>query len=389
VTDDEHDEEEGFSNVFENHDKEPEDFLAYVNRKLKASRAKDLAFFDSMGRDLRKWDLEGRDLERRKVEALETLLESERDKSHTDPDKLSFEKGDLELYVEQRKEGLAPKSLYWVERSSKALWKSTNGEISQRTMMSLRESVFNNYKSADSHSKMLGFAAAFLHFLARTKIEPRYTSFTIYLERSRAVKEKKRVTGRIVTKKDIANVLAYIRNAEKNGKISSRRAQNYAAFVTFGAYTGQRSMATVAKLTVGQFREALKLEKPVLLVESSQDKIRMTHWVPLHSRVVEAVEPLLDGRQDDELMFLYSSAWMWFKRQRIPMSQFDGHFQLGDMRKFFEQQSDIVQLNESIRAHITTHGVSGVVFAHYRNPQKDVVYDVYMSSAWRDVDLTS
>jgi hypothetical protein len=386
VTDDEHDEEEGFSNTFENPEEEPEDFLAYVNRKLKASRAKDLAFFDSMGRDLRKWDLEGRDLERRKVEALETLLESERNKSHTDPDKLSFEKDDLELYVEQRKEGLAPKSLYWVERSSKALWKSTNGEISQRTMMSLRETILNNYKSADSHSKMLGFAAAFLRFLARTKIEPRYTSFAIYLERSRAVKEKKRVTGRIVTKEDIANVLAYIRNAEKNGKISSRRAQNYAAFVTFGAYTGQRSMATVAKLTVGQFREALKLEKPVLLVESSQDKIRMTHWVPIAPQVVKAVEPLLGERQDDELMFLYSSAWMWFKRQRIPMSQFDGHFQLGDMRKWFEQQSDAIQMNESIRAHITTHGVSGVAFGHYRNPQKDVVYDVYMD-AWRHVDL--
>jgi hypothetical protein len=70
------------------------------------------------------------------------------------------------------------------------------------------------------------------------------------------------------------------------------------------------------------------------------------------------------------------------------MSQFDGHFVLGDMRKFFEQQSDALQLNESIRAHIATHGVGGVSFGHYRNPQKDVVYDVYMSSGWRDVDLT-
>jgi hypothetical protein len=148
-------------------------------------------------------------------------------------------------------------------------------------------------------------------------------------------------------------------------------------------------MATTAKLTVGQFREALKLEKPVLLVESSQDKIRMSHFVPLPPRLLPALKPLLEGRNDDEPMFRYSSAWMWFKRQRISMSQFDGHWVLGDGRKFFEQQSDAVQLNESIRAHITTHGVGSVVYGHYRNPHKDVVYDVYMSSGWREVDLTS
>lgn len=85
-------------------------------------------------------------------------------------------------------------------------------------------------------------------------------------------------------------------------------------------------------------------------------------------------------------MFRYSSFWMWAKRQKIPMSQFDAYFQLGDMRKWFEQHSDAIQMNESIRAHIATHGVSGVAYGHYRNPQREVVYDVYMD-AWRDVDL--
>jgi chemotaxis protein CheY-P-specific phosphatase CheC len=70
----------------------------------------------------------------------------------------------------------------------------------------------------------------------------------------------------------------------------------------FGAYTGQRSEATIAKLTVGQFREALADEKPVLLVDSSQDKVRMSHYVPLSPRVVEALKPLLLGRDDDELI---------------------------------------------------------------------------------------
>ena len=384
MTDDGHDEDEEFPNKFENPDQE-EDPLSDIalRRALLKSYLQMEDGLKAMGYKATLPPL----LPKIPQGALNAQdIDSGAMKPEDTQPTLHFFASDLESFTEHRKEGLAPKSLYWVERSSKTLWESTNGEISQRTMVSLRESVLDNYKSADSHSKLLGFATAFLRFLARTKLEPRYTSFAIYLERSRAVKEKKRVTGRIVTKEDIANVLAYIRNAEKNGKISSRRAQNYAAFVTFGAYTGQRSMATVAKLTVGQFREALKLEKPVLLVESSQDKIRMTHWVPIAPQVVKAVGPLLGGRQDDELMFRYSSFWMWAKRQKIPMSQFDGHFQLGDMRKFAEQYGDVIQWDQSNRAYILTHGVSGVSWSHYRNPLPENVYDIYMKY-WENVDF--
>ena len=378
MTDDEQNEEQEFPNMFENSDEEPEDFLAYVNRKLKASSAKNAAAFEEIGRKARKWDLEGRDLERRKVEALEALLEPERDKSHEDPNNLSFEREDLERFVEHRNAGLAPKSIDWVARSSKALWESTSGELSQRTMKELRERVLSKYKSADSHSKVLGFARGFLSFLAQTKGNQRYLSLSIWLDMPKAVKERKRVTSRIIVKKDIENVLAHIRNAEKNGKISSSRAENYAAFVTFGAYSGQRTMATMAKLTVGQFREALKLEKPVLLVGSSQDKIRMEHYVPLHPQVVSAIEPVLSDRKDEDWVFAYNSFQMWIKRHPVPVRRFKGHFQLGDMRKFAEQYGDIIQWEQSNRAYILTHGVSGVDWRFYKHPLPDSVYDVYM-----------
>jgi hypothetical protein len=61
------------------------------------------------------------------------------------------------------------------------------------------------------------------------------------------------------------------------------------------------------KLTVGQLREAFQAHKPVLRVEAHQDKIRMEHYVPLHPQVVEALKPLLDGQQDDELIFRHGS----------------------------------------------------------------------------------
>jgi hypothetical protein len=52
------------------------------------------------------------------------------------------------------------------------------------------------------------------------------------------------------------------------------------------------AMSTISHLKVGQFRAALKTEKPVLLVKANQDKIRMEHYVPLCPQVVQAIEPL-------------------------------------------------------------------------------------------------
>ncbi len=168
---------------------------------------------------------------------------------------------------------------------------------------------------------MLTFAKGFLKYLTKTKLDSRYYAFEMFLDRPKALKERKNVTTHIVTKEHIEIILAYIQKAHHEGRISHYRAQQYTAFVLFGAYTGQRSMATMKKLTVGQFKDAIKKEKPVLHVKSSQDKIRMEHYVPLHQQVVQALAPLVEGRGDDELMFGYHSLWMWVKREKIPLSR--------------------------------------------------------------------
>jgi hypothetical protein len=62
------------------------------------------------------------------------------------------------------------------------------------------------------------------------------------------------------------------------------------------------------------------------------------------------------------------------------MSQFKGHFVLGDLRKFTEQYGDIIQWDQSNRAYIMTHGVSGVEWKHYKHPQPEHVYGVYISA---------
>lgn len=131
----------------------------------------------------------------------------------------------------------------------------------------------------------------------------------------------------------------------------------------------------------------MSVDNPVLVVDSSQDKIHKEHYVPLHPRVVEALKPLLVGRQDDELMFIYTSFLMWIKRQKIPMSRFEKHFVLGDLRKFAEQHGDIIEWDTSNRKFIMTYEVSGVRDKHYLHPLPEYTYDIYMKY-WRKVDLT-
>ena len=297
---------------------------------------------------------------------------------------LPFTREELTSYAERRKYGLSRYSVDWIDRSQKAIWDCTKGSISKETIDELRLYVLNKYRSEDSHIKVLSFAKAFLKFLTKARLDTRYYAFEVFLERPRAVKARNNVTSRIITKADVETVLAYIDKAEKDDEISHHRSQHYRAFVLLGAYTGQRSLATISKLTVGQFREALRSDKPCIEVKSLQDKIKMQHYVPLHQQVIQAIQPLLEGRSDDEHMFEYISFLHWVKREKLPLIRIASHFTLGDLRKFCEQHGDQIGWEQSNRAYIMTHAVSGIDWKHYKHPLPEHVYDIYMK-CWRDV----
>lgn len=145
-------------------------------------------------------------------------------------------------------------------------------------------------------------------------------------------------------------------------------------------------MSTISRLTVGQFNCALASKKPVIIVKSFQDKIRMEHYVPIHPNLVNLLTELCKGKSDESKMFEYHSLWMWLKRQKIPLSYNNNHFTMGDLRKFSEQYGDVIGWEQSNRAYILTHGVSGVDWAHYRHPLPEHVYDNYMKY-WGSTNL--
>jgi hypothetical protein len=99
-----------------------------------------------------------------------------------------------------------------------------------------------------------------------------------------------------------------------------------------------------------------------------QDKIRMQHYCPLHPQVVEMILPTLDGRPDGTLAFEQLSFQHWLRYRKVRLFKSNVRIVMGDLRKFAEQQGDIIGWNESNRAYILTHGVSGVDWSHHKHP---------------------
>jgi hypothetical protein len=299
---------------------------------------------------------------------------------------LPFTREDIIGYLELRSAGLASKSITWLKKSASLFWNATNGFISVLTLHKLRNHVLEKYRDIDAKRKVLQFARAFLGYMSKIRFDQRYVAFDLFLQLPRSVKEQKRVTDRIVTKEDIENVLIEIRNAHHSGDIDTNHFLNYRAIVLFGAFTGQRPLATIARLTVRQLRAAIRMRKPVVNVLPWQDKIRMQHYCPLHPQVVEAIMPVLDSRPDDVRAFEQLSFQLWLKNHNVSLLKSNFRIVMGDLRKFGEQYGDVIQWEHSNRAYIMTHGVGGVDWTHYKKPLPENVYDAYMQF-WKDVEF--
>ncbi|MGZ4848727.1 MAG: hypothetical protein ACXVI1_11240 [Halobacteriota archaeon] len=310
----------------------------------------------------------------------------ERNRSNLATLVLQYSKAELASYTQFRLAGISEASVPWIKRCSLIFWNVTKGTISKKQCDALRKHLSNRYTDPYAPRKVLNFATAFLRYLAKTHFETRYQAFELFLEMPKGVKTRKRVTERIVTTEDIKSVLSALKEDYEIGTLNKRQYCNFTGLVLFGAFTGQRPYATIRKLTVGQFRRALTETPPVLEVLAEQDKIRMQHYVPLHSQVIEAVLPLVEKRRDEKAMFTHEAFDDWLRSRKIPLSRVNAHFVCGDLRKYCEQKGDVLKWNESNRAYILTHGVAGVEFTFYRRPLPDTVYSIY-TEAWADVRL--
>ena len=65
--------------------------------------------------------------------------------------------------------------------------------------------------------------------------------------------------------------------------------------------------------------------------------------------MVEAILPLLDGQAANKLIFKQLSFERWLKQQKLQLRYCEGHFAPSDLRKFCEQEGDILQWDGSGR----------------------------------------
>ncbi|MEM3927761.1 MAG: hypothetical protein QXT07_02315 [Archaeoglobaceae archaeon] len=308
--------------------------------------------------------------------------------------KLDFSYKELEYYTKKRLEGLSKKSTDWIKIPSELLWKITEGIISYETIIRFRETTLKKWSSRDAWSKTLNFAKAFLKELSMMRLDPRYRYFDILLEVPKTVRERKRTTDRIITEEDIQNVIRMFIRKWKEGRISKERALTHISMTLFGAYTGQRP-ETITRLRVDQFEKALNLSPPVLLVEASQDKIRMEHYVPIHPKIIPILAKVVEIKKRNGANFIFdkNSYVHLIKRNPIILKYADlvknpkrKCFSVGDLRKFAEQMADKIEWNVSNKNYILSHGVKSIDWERYKHPLPEFVYSVYMKY-WKDVDI--
>jgi hypothetical protein len=95
------------------------------------------------------------------------------------------------------------------------------------------------------------------------------------------------------------------------------------------------------------------------------------------------MKPVLEGRQE-EFVFEQLSFQLWLRHSDVRLIHSSTRIINGDLKKFAEQYGDVIGWDQSNRAYILTHGVSGVDWSHYKHPLPEHVYDAYMKS-WADV----
>ncbi len=164
-----------------------------------------------------------------------------------------YSREELKSYTTFRTTGVSTATVPWINKASQTFWNHTEGEISKTTLESLRNYVLTKYVDIFAKRKVLNFAKAFLRYLTKMRFDMRYNEFDLFLKMPKAVKESKRITQRIVTVDDVKTVLDTIEEGHENHEFTTRQCQNYKALVLFGAYTGQRPIATIANSPSGNF----------------------------------------------------------------------------------------------------------------------------------------
>jgi hypothetical protein len=297
-------------------------------------------------------------------------------------DYVTFTKEELDLFLKIKTNGLTLRSIQLIRQVAWFIWDNLKGKINQYTLQDLAEFYLSRYSSNSARHKCFVYTRLFLMYLYKSRMDTRLLSYHAIFEKPKNRKFVKQLTSRVITVDDVRSLITAI---EGDRSLPKEKKLDYVAQVLFLAFSGQR-VITAARLTVGQFREALENEHQALKIEAVQDKNRMAHICILHSETIQYLQRLIANRSDDELMFNYLSLQRWLKNHPVQMIHTPGKIELKDLRKFFEQKSDELGFTDAHKNFVMSHGVSSVSWQSYKAFLSENIYKVY-TQAWANVSI--
>jgi len=119
---------------------------------------------------------------------------------------------------------------------------------------------------------MLSFAVAFLEYLTKTRLDNRYYSYSVFLDRRKTLKQQEWLTNRIITKQDIENILAHINAAKSEGPLNISCIIICSVCPLWSVYWTEEQRYLI-ETNVEQLGEAMQLKKPVIHVKASQERL--------------------------------------------------------------------------------------------------------------------
>ena len=295
-----------------------------------------------------------------------------------------FTRDDVHAYLSFKTNGLSLSTSNIIKQIVWTFYEFSQGNLSKECAIGFSRYILDTYKSDSSINKFFIYTRHFVNFLAKTRNDPSVELLLYYLEKPKKRREQKLLTPFIVVDEDIRNTLDCIAHCPS---INQSTKTEFIGFFLFLAYTGQRVM-TASRLTVGQFKTAFSKDLPTLFVEANQDKIRLAHVVPIHPVLIPLLMPLIRDRDDSEPMFNYEPFMKWLRKNPILLMRSDGRMGLKLARKYFEQKSDDLNMNQTYLKYITSHGISGVQWTNYKQFLPENVYKRYMES-WGSILLWS
>jgi integrase len=285
-------------------------------------------------------------------------------------------------YIEYRRSRLkAKKSLYWIKKSIEDFLNSSNWEINRDTLLNFQNWYRANY-GFEAQAKYHSNIKNFLEWLYKKTGNHFFRDLKEVLEPPK--RDSKKLNPIIIREEDVKNIIRAI----WKGNYPPFLKLKYIAGILFASYTGQRPESTIGKITVGEFKEALSRNPPVLWIPENKDKERFPHWVPLHPVVVKWVGAYVSlMKKDREIAFGYYALRKLLDDLNIKAIHTGRKIAISHMRKFFEQMcNNVLMVHPGLRDYIMAHNTGSLDVQSYDGKLPSEIYEQYMM-AWKDVNL--